>query len=288
MSNEMITQLPTVTQALLTDITMAVQGYVSPANPGTSVQQTWGQVADLMLGQTILSYAGNPNGHVAGTIYQFCWDITDTILYICTTTGSTATAVWTQVSQAAGGIISPALGGTGVASPTANGVAIAEGASNFNFVTLANGQLLIGSTGADPVAANITAGTNISIVNTPGGIQIAATGAGGFSWTHVTGTTQSMASNNGYVADNAGLVTLTLPSVSAFGDEIEIIGRGAGGWLVAQGAGQQIIFGNTQTTAGAGGSLASTNRRDSFYMVCTVANLEWTIADAPMGILTVV
>ena len=46
-------------------------------------------------------YAGNPNGHVAGTAGSpggppptVCWDSTDGEWWICTTTGSTATAVW--------------------------------------------------------------------------------------------------------------------------------------------------------------------------------------------------
>jgi hypothetical protein len=41
---------------------------------------------------------------------------------------------------------------------------------------LANGQLVIGSTGASPVAANLTAGANITITNGPGTITIAAAG----------------------------------------------------------------------------------------------------------------
>ncbi len=96
MSNEMITQLPTVLTASLTDIIYAVQGYISPSSPGTSVQETLGQVATLMMSQTILSNAGNPNGAVAGNTYQLCWDTTDKILYVCTTTGSASTAVWTN------------------------------------------------------------------------------------------------------------------------------------------------------------------------------------------------
>lgn len=39
-----------------------------------------------------------------------------------------------------------------------------------------NGQLLIGSTGTSPVAATLTAGANITITNSAGGIQIAASG----------------------------------------------------------------------------------------------------------------
>src|ERR1700681_3495217 len=115
MSTEMFTQLPSVTNAQLTDIFCAVQGYVSPSTPGTSVQETLQQVFTLMLSNTILHNAGNPNGVVAGTIYQFCWDTTNNILYVCTSSGSTVTAVWTQVASSAVSVINPAHGGTGVA-----------------------------------------------------------------------------------------------------------------------------------------------------------------------------
>ncbi len=287
-TNEMITQLPTVANAQLSDIIYAIQGYVSPSNVGNSVQETLQQVSNLMLAQTILHNAGNPNGAVAGNVYQLCWDTTNSIMYVCTTSGSSVTAVWTQIAPGSGSIINAAHGGTGVASPTAHTLPVAEGSSTFNFLgPLTNGQLLIGSTGVDPVAAAITAGTNITVTNSAGGITIAASGAGGFSWTHVTGASQTLASNNGYIVDNAGLVTLTLPAASAFGDEIDIVGRGAGGWTIAQGASQQIILGNVSSTVGVGGSAASTNRRDSLILICTNTNLEWTVLSA-IGNITIV
>src|SRR5271169_5782102 len=50
-----------------------------------------------------------------------------------------------------------------------------------------NGQLAIGSTGADPVLAALTAGSGVSITNGAGTITVASTG-GGLSWTTVSGT----------------------------------------------------------------------------------------------------
>ena len=278
-TEEMFTSLPTVGTAMMSDIICAVQGYVSPSNLGLSVQETLQQVYNLFQANIILFNSGNPNGAVAGTTYQFCWDTLDSILYICTTSGTSSTAVWTIVSSAAG-VVTPANGGTGVSSPTAHTLPVAEGSSNFNFLgPLTNGQLLIGSTGLDPVPATLTAGTNISLVNAAGSITINSTGLAGFSWNVVSGTSQAMLSNNGYIANNAGLVTLSLPISSAVGDEIDIIGKGAGGWLVQCGAGQTIVLGSSTTSAA--GSIASTQAKDSFYMICTVANLEWTIASAP-------
>lgn len=53
----------------------------------------------------IIPYAGNPNGHVAGTAASLnnppsvVWDYTNGSLYFCTTTGIAAAAVWTQPAQ---------------------------------------------------------------------------------------------------------------------------------------------------------------------------------------------
>jgi hypothetical protein len=41
---------------------------------------------------------------------------------------------------------------------------------------LTNGQIIVGSTGATPTAANITAGTNIAVTNGPGSITVGLTG----------------------------------------------------------------------------------------------------------------
>ena len=71
------------------------------------------------------------------------------------------------------------------------------------------------------------------------------------------------------------------------GDIIEIVGKGAGGWLIAQNAGQTIHFGSSDTTTGAGGSLASTNRYNSIYLVCITANTDFLVKTSG-GNITVV
>jgi len=149
-----------------------------------------------------------------------------------------------------------------------------------------NGQIPIGSTGADPVLATLTAGTGVSITNGAGTITINAAG-GALTWTDVTGTTQAMAVNNGYTANNAGLVTLTLPATAAYGTVMAVIGKGAGGWKIAQNSGQTIHFGISNTTSGASGSLASTNQYDVVWLLCTIANTDFTVYDS-IGNITIV
>lgn len=107
-------------------------------------------------------------------------------------------------------------------------------------------------------------------------------------WNNVTGTSQAAAVNKGYIANNAALVTVTLPATAAVGDVIRVQGAGAGGWLIAQNASQTII-GNASTasTVGVGGSVASTDRYDSIELVCIVANTTFAVVNFK-GVLTTV
>lgn len=161
------------------------------------------------------------------------------------------------------------------AGPTTHGVIIGEGTSAVAAVTLAAGQVLVGTTASDPAAATITGGGGVTVTSTTGAISITGSGTG-LTWTDVTGTSQAMAVNSAYVADNAGLVTLTLPAVAPLGSVFGIVGKGAGGWSVAEATGQIIKFGN-QTTTITSGTLASTNQYDVVWLVCITANTTFSV-----------
>jgi len=153
---------------------------------------------------------------------------------------------------------------------------------------LTDGQLMIGNTGTSPTAAALTAGTGVSIVNGSGSITISASG-GALSWSTVTGTTQAAAVNNGYIANNAGTVTVTLPSTAAVGDMVAVTGiNNATGWKIAQNSGQQCFVGTASTTSGTGGYLQSTATRDGIILMCVVANTTWQTVVGPQGNITVV
>lgn len=140
-------------------------------------------------------------------------------------------------------------------------------------------------TTADILLLADAAAANVPKQCTVGALPFAPS-AGLLPTTEVTGTSQAMTTNNKYISNNAGLVTLTLPTTAALGDLLMIIGKGAGGWSIAQGASQLIHLGSQVTTTGAGGSLASTNQYDSLTMVCTVANTTWTVLGSPQGTLS--
>lgn len=160
------------------------------------------------------------------------------------------------------------------------------GASNaITSLALTNGQLAIGSTGADPTATTITAGAGVAISNGAGSITISA-GGGGLSWSVITGATQVMVVNNGYIANRAGTVAFTLPTTSAVGDVLAVTGINfATGWSIAYTTNQQIFFGTSSATITTG-SLASTAIRDTVYLICVVANLSWNVTGS-IGNITV-
>lgn len=133
---------------------------------------------------------------------------------------------------------------------------------------------------------NIIGGAGITTSGSGSTVTITATGAG-FTWNTVAGTTQTVAKENGYINANAALTTYTLPATGAVGDTFQLAGYGAGGWALAQNAGQKIYLGNATTTPGVGGSLASTNAHDTIEIMCVIANTEWQALDW-VGNITVV
>lgn len=208
--------------------------------------------------------------------------------------GSTTAPAWSTATYPATTTINQLLYSS--AANTIGGLATANSASlvtNSTGVpvfssTMTNGQVIIGSTGATPTAATLTAGAGISITNGAGTITINSTGA--VNWVNQNTSTVTMGANTGYTINNgASLVTLTLPTTANQGDFIEINGSSSGGWKIAQASGQQILYGNQSTTSGATGSLASTNLNDCVRLRSTAASgsTTWVVVSV-IGALTVV
>ena len=205
--------------------------------------------------------------------------------------GSSTTPAWstatypatTTINQLLYSSAANVIGGVTTAN---NGSLVTSNTGVPSIQTLTAGQILIGTTGAAPTATTLTAGTGISISSTSGSITISSSAASS-NWVNQTSTSVTMTVNTSYLANNAALVTLTLPAVCAQGTEFAIAGVGAGGWKVAQAASQFINFGNVVTTTGTGGSLASTNQYDVVYLVCTAANTQFSVLGS-VGNLTYV
>jgi len=152
-----------------------------------------------------------------------------------------------------------------------------------------NGQVLLGSTGANPVFATLTSsGSTITFTPGAGTLNLEAA-SGGMTWAVKTSTPIALVKNNGYGA-NSGTIVFTLPTTAAVGDTFSIIGMDGGtGWQVTQSnsPSQQIFFGNQKTTAGNTGSIASTNKYDCVTLVCLVANTTFYV-ETSIGNITVV
>jgi ribosomal protein RSM22 (predicted rRNA methylase) len=98
-----------------------------------------------------------------------------------------------------------------------------------------------------------------------------------YSWSVIAETSQVLATGNAYIFNNSSLITATLPTTAAVGDRFYIVGRGSGGWKIAQNSGQIIYIGAKNTTTGSGGYLASTNNRDVVELICVSANAEFQV-----------
>jgi len=155
-------------------------------------------------------------------------------------------------------------------------VAIADGGTGLS--AIADKTILVTSAANTLVALAVGAGQSIrrNAGDTAFEAYTPSTG-GGLTWNEETTTSATMAVDNGYIANNASLVTLTLPTTAAVGKIVRVAGKGAGGWKIAQNASEVIHFLSTDTTIGTGGSISSTNSYDAIEIICTVADTEWTV-----------
>ena len=130
-----------------------------------------------------------------------------------------------------------ASGGTGVSTLTDGGLVLGSGTGAVTSLGQAtNGQLVIGSTGADPVLATLTGGSNITVTNTAGGISIAATGLG-------SGTVQTVSATG---TENG----LTLTSDGDTVDPVITLGGALTGVTNSQLVNSNVSFGGVTVALG--------------------------------------
>ena len=189
----------------------------------------------------------------------------------------TATAITSVTLPTSGTLVNTAV--TALSSLTTIGVT----SNGLIKTTGGAGALSVATSGTDyqaPITLTTT-GTSGAATFVGGTLNIPQYSGGGSGYppsiTVVTGTSQAMSVNNSYIANNASLVTCTLPSTAVIGSVINVGGLGAGGWSIAQNTGQQIYFGSKATTAGTSGSIASNNQYDNVTLQCVVANTTWVV-----------
>lgn len=183
-----------------------------------------------------------------------------------------------------------------------NGVLLTSGSG---VPSIGTATVAVGGTGNTTFTAYsvICAGTtatgvfqNVSGLGSAGQVLTSA-GAGALpTWSNPTdgvivnqnsSSVTMVAGSRYYINNGASLVTATLPGTAAQGDIFIIVGGSSGGWKVGQAAGQTIHFDTTPTTAGTGGSLASTSQYNCIEIHCITANTTFVVVDS-VGSITVV
>jgi hypothetical protein len=91
------------------------------------------------------------------------------------------------------------------------------------------------------VTAVLFTGSGHGLTNVPGA----------FFWETITTTNATASSNIGFiVTNNVAPVFISLPAAPSVGDTFKVAGVGAGGWIITQNSGQQILAGNLAGTSG--------------------------------------
>lgn len=127
-------------------------------------------------------------------------------------------------------------------------------------------------------AAPIQSVTGTAVDNTdPANPVINTTGWGGWITFNAITTDTNAVADNGYIVNGSGIIEVTLPTTCAVGKQIEIVWAAAHWWILAQNAWQIVHFGVVTSTTWTGGSMNSTQKRDSIRLVCTVADTEFQV-----------
>lgn len=118
-------------------------------------------------------------------------------------------------------------------------------------------------------------------------VTISVTGTG-FTWNTITSADniKQIIAENAYIIAGIAPCILLLPLTASIGDTFIVTGL-TSLFQVTQNALQSIILGVQVSTAGVGGSLASTSFADHVQIVCVVANTTFKVVDS-IGNLTII
>ncbi len=176
----------------------------------------------------------------------------------------------------------------------ANGTIALSGVANFGTGVQSNTAFAVlcgGTTATNPIQSIASVGTANQVLtsNGAGALPTFQNAATPFTWSVEAGPAKAMAVSEGYFANRAGAdLAFTLPATALVGETMEIaLMHATGTWSLAQGAGQTCYIGDTNSTTGAGGSLASSSKGDWIEIICRVEDLDFQV-NVKSGNITVV
>jgi hypothetical protein len=221
--------------------------------------------AGLAQKSTVAVFAGNPNGNVAGTMFgtvgttaapNEVWDTVHSLLWICSKSGSTTTAVWINPSG-----FTPLTAATTVFVSTAGSDTTGTGTSTNPWATIqkaanyfANSINLNGQVGTISIAAgtySAGASINSSILGSTGQTSLVFTTSGAVT---INGSGFCFLASGGAQFTVNGNFTLNTTNAAASPNAALVANNG--GRLAIAGSG--LTFGTTQTAhiiASAGGQV---------------------------------
>ncbi len=129
----------------------------------------------------------------------------------------------------------------------------------YDYVTSNPLNLTLQYPGGNVGVGTTTPGSKLTVAgtveSTSGGVKFpdgTTQASATFKWQVVAGTTQQAQPNTGYAVTSASQVTVTLPTAPNVGDTVRVSGAGAGGWKLAQNAGQFVNAVNLGVSVSAG------------------------------------
>lgn len=188
---------------------------------------------------------------------------------------------WIEIATSAGDVLS--VTGTAnqiLSSPTTGNVVLSLiGPYTPNTYT-AHGVLVGEGTGSIVATATGTPGQFL-VSNGPSADPTFQTATPQLTVTPVAGATQAMISNHTYIANDSALTTFTLPTTSAVGDILKVIGSAlnTGGWTITYTTGQIIYGPSGHSTVTTGNAASATAAAQSVTISCVVANTTWVITE---------